>query len=134
MPQPVTPQPTTAPTGSPTTPQPTMAPTAGPTAQPTGLPGMGAVLRVPGIAANAQVSITAGPNGPVLAVSTGITGEQVRFGATSVTIPFGGQIRVTPAVQNPPVLTIGGTTFNPSNDVFAGTTAYFNFGPLVVLN
>lgn len=136
IPSPVTstPQPTMAPTLSPTvapTPQPTMAPV--PTAQPTGIPGTGAVLRVPGIAPNGVVTITAGGGEPVLAVSTAVSGSDVSFGVASVSIPFGGQIRVTPAVANPQPLAIGGTTFNPSNDVFPDTTAYFNFGPLVVI-
>ncbi|NJL99591.1 MAG: hypothetical protein HC924_12695 [Synechococcaceae cyanobacterium SM2_3_2] len=97
------------------------------------IPGTGSNLTVPGIAADATVTITGGGGQPVLATSTVIDGDEVGFDG-SVQIPFGGQIRITPAIANPPVISVGGVTLNPSNDVVPGSTAYFNFGPLINLN
>jgi len=51
------------------------------------------------------------------------------------TIPFGGQIRVTPAIASPSAITVGTTTLSTfDNTTNPGSTTYFNFGPGISVN
>ncbi|MFS8886358.1 hypothetical protein [Synechococcus sp. H70.2] len=51
------------------------------------------------------------------------------------TIPFGGQIRVTPAIASPQPITVGGRTLDAfDNTTNPGSTTYFNFGPSISVN
>ncbi|PIK93264.1 hypothetical protein SYN65AY6LI_11565 [Synechococcus sp. 65AY6Li] len=73
-------------------------------------------------------------DGTVIATSTSVSGDVVIF-PTSFTIPFGGQIRVTPAIPSPGPITVGGTTLSTfDNTTNPGSTTYFNFGPGISVN
>jgi hypothetical protein len=91
-------------------------------------------IAIPGLPANAVVTVT-GPGGdPVIARSTSVSGEEAIFQEQSITIPFGGQIRVTPAIPSPRPITVGGTAINTfDNETNPGSTTYFNFGPAITV-
>jgi hypothetical protein len=105
------------------------APAPPPPPQPAGVR-----IRIPGLPANAVVTVT-GPGGnPVIARSTSVSGEEAIFQEPSITIPFGGQIRVTPAIPAPRPITVGGTAINTfDNETNPGSTTYFNFGPAITV-
>jgi hypothetical protein len=107
-------------------------PGGGPPAPPP--PAGGVTITIPGLPANARVEVT-GPGGdPVIARSTSVSGEDAIFQEQSITIPFGGQIRVTPAIPSPRPITVGGTAINTfDNETNPGSTTYFNFGPAITV-
>jgi hypothetical protein len=107
----------------------TPTPTPTPTPQPAGVR-----ISIPGLPANAVVTVT-GPGGnPLIARSTSVDGEVAIFQEQSITIPFGGQIRVTPAIPAPRPITVGGTAINTfDNETNPGSTTYFNFGPAITV-
>jgi hypothetical protein len=94
-------------------------------------PPAGVRITIPGLPANARVEVT-GPGGdPVIARSTSVSGDEAIF-PEPFTIPFGGQIRVTPAIPSPRPITVGGTTISTfDNETNPGSTTYFNFGPAI---
>jgi hypothetical protein len=94
----------------------------------------GVRITIPGLPANARVAVT-GPGGaPVITTSTSVSGEEATF-PEPFTIPFGGQIRVTPAISSPSAITLGGATINTfDNTTNPGSTTYFNFGPAIPVN
>jgi hypothetical protein len=94
----------------------------------------GVRITIPGLPANAVVTVT-GPGGaPVIATSTSVAGEEAIFREQSITIPFGGQIRITPAIRPPRPITVGGTPINTfDNETNPGSTTYFNFGPAITV-
>jgi hypothetical protein len=91
-------------------------------------------ITIPGLPANPVVTVT-GPGGdPVIARSTTVSGDEAIFQEPSITIPFGGQIRVTPAIPAPRPITVGGTAINTfDNETNPGSTTYFNFGPAITV-
>ncbi|PIK93266.1 hypothetical protein SYN65AY6LI_11585 [Synechococcus sp. 65AY6Li] len=113
--------------------QPGGAPPATPTPTPTPTPA-GVTVTIPGLPAGATVAVT-GPGGaPVITTSTSVSGNVATFPGP-FTIPFGGQIRVTPAISSPSAITVGGTTINTfDNTTNPGSTTYFNFGPAISVN
>ena len=106
---------------------------APPTPTPTPTPA-GVTVTIPGLPAGATVTVT-GPGGaPVITSSTSVSGNEATFPGP-FTIPFGGQIRVTPAIPSPSAITLGGTTINTfDNTTNPGSTTYFNFGPAIPVN
>jgi hypothetical protein len=76
-----------------------------------------------------------GPGGaPVIATSISVAEDAAIFREQSITIPFGGQIRVTPAIPSPRPIMLGGTAINTfDNDTNPGSTTYFNFGPAITV-
>jgi hypothetical protein len=106
-------------------------PGGGPPAPPP--PAGGVTITIPGLPANARVEVT-GPGGdPVIARSTSVSGDEATF-PEPFTIPFGGQIRVTPAIPSPSAITVRGTTINTfDNETNPGSTTYFNFGPAITV-
>jgi hypothetical protein len=119
----LTPTPIPAPTPRPTpTPTPTLTPTpAGPR------------ITIPGLPAGATVTIRQA-DGTVIATSTSVSGDVAIF-PTSFTIPFGGQVRVTPAIPLPGPIRVGGTTLTIfDNTTNPGSTTYFNLGPAISVN
>jgi len=113
--------------------QPGGAPPATPTPTPTPTPA-GVTVTIPGLPSGATVTVT-GPGGaPVITTSTSVSGNVATFPGP-FTIPFGGQIRVTPAIPSPSAITVGGTTINTfDNTTNPGSTTYFNFGPAISVN
>jgi hypothetical protein len=113
--------------------QPGGAPPATPTPTPTPTPA-GVTINIPGLPAGATVTVT-GPGGaPVITTSTSVSGNVATFPGP-FTIPFGGQIRVTPAISSPSAITVVGTTINTfDNTTNPGSTTYFNFGPAIPVN
>ncbi|MFS8801937.1 hypothetical protein NW868_06780 [Synechococcus sp. R60.2] len=113
--------------------QPGGAPPATPTPTPTPTPA-GVTITIPGLPAGAMVTVT-GPGGaPVITTSTSVSGNVATFPGP-FTIPFGGQIRVTPAIPSPSAITVGGTTINIfDNTTNPGSTTYFIFGPAISVN
>jgi hypothetical protein len=111
--------------------QPGGAPPATPTPTPTPA---GVTITIPGLPANATVTVT-GPGGaPVITTSTSVSGNVATFPGP-FTIPFGGQIRVTPAISSPSAITVGGNTISTfDNNTNPGSTTYFNFGPAISVN
>ena len=66
--------------------------------------------------------------------STSVAEDLAIFQEQSITIPFGGQIRVTPAIPSPRPITLGGTAINTfDNETNPGSTTYFNFGPAITV-
>ncbi|MGY4590035.1 hypothetical protein ACVWXF_000676 [Thermostichus sp. MS-CIW-40] len=115
--------------------QPGGAPPATPTPTPTPTPQPAGVrIRIPGLPANAVVTVT-GPGGdPVITTSTSVSEDEAIFPGP-FTIPFGGQIQVTPAIPSPSAIMVGGTTINTfDNTTNPGSTTYFNFGPAIPVN
>jgi hypothetical protein len=94
----------------------------------------GVRITIPGLPANAVVTVT-GPGGdPVIATSTSVAGEEAIFREQSITIPFGGQIRITPAIPSPRPITFDGNAINTfNNETNPGSTTYFNFGPAITV-
>jgi hypothetical protein len=94
----------------------------------------GVRIAIPGLPANAVVTVT-GPGGaPVIATSISVAEDAAIFREQSITIPFGGQIRVTPAIPSPRPIMLGGTAINTfDNDTNPGSTTYFNFGPAITV-
>jgi hypothetical protein len=94
----------------------------------------GVRITIPGLPANAVVTVT-GPGGaPVIATSTSVAGEEAIFREQSITIPFGGQIRITPAIRPPRPIRVGDTPINTfDNETNPGSTTYFNFGPAITV-
>jgi hypothetical protein len=73
-------------------------------------------------------------DGTVIATSTSVSGDVAIF-PTSFTIPFGGQVRVTPAIPLPGPIRVGGTTLTIfDNTTNPGSTTYFNLGPAISVN
>jgi hypothetical protein len=109
------------------------APPATPTPTPTPTPA-GVRITIPGLPANATVTVT-GPGGaPVITTSTSVSENEATFPGP-FTIPFGGQIRVTPAIPSPSAITVGGTPINIfDNTTNPGSTTYFIFGPAISVN
>jgi len=105
--------------------QPGGAPPATPTPTPTPA---GVTVTIPGLPSGATVTVT-GPGGaPVITTSTSVSGNVATFPGP-FTIPFGGQIRVTPAISSPSAITVGSTTINTfDNTTNPGSTTYFTFG------
>jgi hypothetical protein len=97
-------------------------------------PPAGVAIDIPGLPANAMVMVT-GPGGaPVITTSTSVSGDKATFPGP-FTIPFGGQIRVTPAIPSPSAITLGSNTINTfDNTTNPGSTTYFNFGPAIPVN
>jgi hypothetical protein len=97
-------------------------------------PPAGVTIDIPGLPANAMVMVT-GPGGaPVITTSTSVS-ENVATFPGPFTIPFGGQIRVTPAISSPSAITVRGNTINTfDNTTNPGSTTYFNFGPAISVN
>jgi hypothetical protein len=93
----------------------------------------GVRIAIPGLPANAVVTVT-GPGGdPVITRSTSVSRDEATF-PEPFTIPFGGQIRVTPAIPSPRPIMVGGTTINTfDNETNPGSTTYFNFGPAITV-
>lgn len=106
---------------------------APPTPTPTPTPA-GVTVTIPGLPSGATVTVT-GPGGaPVITTSTSVSGNVATFPGP-FTIPFGGQIRVTPAISSPSAITVGSTTINTfDNTTNPGSTTYFNFGPAISVN
>jgi len=113
--------------------QPGGAPPATPTPTPPPPPA-GVTIDIPGLPAGATVEVT-GPGGaPVITTSTSVSENKATFPGP-FTIPFGGQIRVTPAIPSPSAITLGSTTINTfDNTTNPGSTTYFNFGPAIPVN
>ncbi|WP_457509610.1 hypothetical protein [Thermostichus sp. MS-CIW-19] len=115
--------------------QPGGAPPATPTPTPTPTPPppAGVTIDIPGLPAGATVEVT-GPGGaPVITTSTSVSENKATFPGP-FTIPFGGQIRVTPAIPSPSAITVGGTPINTfDNTTNPGSTTYFNFGPAITV-
>jgi hypothetical protein len=113
--------------------QPGGAPPATPTPTPTPTPA-GVTVTIPGLPSGATVTVT-GPGGaPVITTSTSVSGNAATFPGP-FTIPFGGQIRVTPAIPSPGPITVVGTTISTfDNTTNPGSTTYFNFGPAIPVN
>jgi hypothetical protein len=132
-----TPVPTLRPTPSPTptpTPVPTLRPTppSTPTPTPTPIPS-GPRITIPGLPAAATVTITQA-DGTVIATSTSVSGDVVTFPAPFI-LPFGGQVRITPAVPSPAPITVGTITLSTfDNTTNPGSTTYFNLGPSIPVN
>jgi hypothetical protein len=113
--------------------QPGGAPPATPTPTPTPTPA-GVTINIPGLPAGATVTVTGAGGSPVIATSTSVSRNEATFPGP-FTIPFGGQIRVTPAIPSPSSITVGGTTLNTfDNTTNPGSTTYFNFGPAITVN
>ncbi|WP_457413138.1 hypothetical protein [Thermostichus sp. OS-CIW-39] len=113
--------------------QPGGAPPATPTPTPTPTPA-GVTITIPGLPAGATVTVT-GPGGaPVITTSTSVSGNVATFPGP-FTIPFAGQIRVTPAISSPGPITVVGTTISAfDNSTNPGSTTYFNFGLAIPVN
>ena len=132
-----TPVPTPEPTPSPTltpTPVPTLRPTppSTPTPTPTPIPS-GPRITIPSLPAAATVTITQA-DGTVIATSTSVSGDVVTFPAPFI-LPFGGQVRITPAVPSPAPITVGTITLSTfDNTTNPGSTTYFNLGPSIPVN
>jgi hypothetical protein len=93
----------------------------------------GVTITIPGLPAGATVTVTGAGGSPVIATSTSVSGEVATF-REPFTIPFGGQIRVTPAIPSPRPITVGGTTISTfDNTTNPGSTTYFNFGPAITV-
>ncbi|WP_457501587.1 right-handed parallel beta-helix repeat-containing protein [Thermostichus sp. MS-CIW-15] len=120
----LTPTPIPAPIPRPTpTPTPTLTPTPA-----------GVTITIPGLPAGATVTVTGAGGSPAIATSTSVSGDVAIF-PTSFTIPFGGQIRVTPAIPSPGPIRVGGTTLTIfDNTTNPGSTTYFNLGPAISVN
>jgi hypothetical protein len=120
----LTPTPIPAPIPRPTpTPTPTLTPTPA-----------GVTITIPGLPAGATVTVTGAGGSPVIATSTSVSGNVVTF-LGPFTIPFGGQVRVTPAIPLPGPIRVGGTTLTIfDNTTNPGSTTYFNFGPAISVN
>jgi len=128
-----TPEPTPSPTPTPT-PVPTLRPTppSTPTPTPTPIPS-GPRITIPGLPAAATVTITQA-DGTVIATSTSVSGDVVTFPAPFI-LPFGGQVRITPAVPSPAPITVGTITLSTfDNTTNPGSTTYFNLGPSIPVN
>jgi hypothetical protein len=93
----------------------------------------GVRITIPDLPANAVVTVT-GPGGdPVIARSTSVSRDEATF-PEPFTIPFGGQIRVTPAIRSPRPIMVDGATINTfDNETNPGSTTYFNFGPAITV-
>ncbi|WP_457392650.1 right-handed parallel beta-helix repeat-containing protein [Thermostichus sp. MS-CIW-28] len=128
-----TPEPTPSPTPTPT-PVPTLRPTppSTPTPTPTPIPS-GPRITIPSLPAAATVTITQA-DGTVIATSTSVSGDVVTFPAPFI-LPFGGQVRITPAVPSPAPITVGTITLSTfDNTTNPGSTTYFNLGPSIPVN
>ena len=80
------------------------------------------------------MTVTGAGGSPVITTSTSVSGNVATFPGP-FTIPFGGQIRVTPAIASPSAITVGGTTLNAfDNTTNPGSTTYFNFGSAISVN
>jgi hypothetical protein len=113
--------------------QPGGAPPATPTPTPTPTPA-GVTINIPGLPAGATVTVTGAGGSPVIATSTSVSGNVATFPGP-FTIPFGGQVRVTPAIPSPGPITVGGTTLSTfDNTTNPGSTTYYNFGPAISVN
>jgi len=113
--------------------QPGGAPPATPTPTPTPTPA-GVTITIPGLPAGATVTVTGAGGSPVIATSTSVSGNDATFPGP-FTIPFAGQIRVTPAISSPGPITVGGTTISAfDNSTNPGSTTYFNFGLAIPVN
>ena len=113
--------------------QPGGAPPATPTPTPTPTPA-GVTVTIPGLPSGATVTVTGAGGSPVIATSTSVSENEATFPGP-FTIPFGGQIRVTPAIPSPSAITLGSTTINTfDNTTNPGSTTYFNFGPAIPVN
>ncbi|MFS8902188.1 hypothetical protein NW845_12595 [Synechococcus sp. H60.2] len=111
---------------------PPAAPTPTPTSTPTPAPAV--TITIPGLPAGATVTVTGAGGSPVITTSTSVSGNVATFSGP-FTIPFGGQIRITPAIASPSAITVGGTTLNTfDNTTNPGSTTYFNFGPGISVN
>jgi hypothetical protein len=90
-------------------------------------------ITIPGLPAGATVTIRQA-DGTVIATSISVSGDVAIF-PTSFTIPFGGQVRVTPAIPLPGPIRVGGTTLTIfDNTINPGSTTYFNLGPAISVN
>ncbi|MFS8894209.1 hypothetical protein NW833_08310 [Synechococcus sp. O70.1] len=97
-------------------------------------PPAGVTITIPGLPAGATVTVTGAGGSPVIATSTSVSRDVATF-PEPFTIPFGGQIRVTPAIPSPGPITVGGTTISTfDNTTNPGSTTYFNFGPAISVN
>jgi hypothetical protein len=113
-------------------PRPTPTPTPAPT--PTPPPPAGVTITIPGLPAGATVTVTGAGGSPVIATSTSVSGNVATFPGP-FTIPFGGQVRVTPAIPSPGPIRVGGTTLTIfDNSTNPGSTTYFNLGPAISVN
>jgi hypothetical protein len=113
--------------------QPGGAPPATPTPTPPPPPA-GVAITIPGLPAGAIVTVTGAGGSPVIATSTSVSENEATFPGP-FTIPFGGQIRVTPAISSPSAITVRGTPINTfDNTTNPGSTTYFNFGPAISVN
>ncbi|MFS8810149.1 hypothetical protein NW814_06410 [Synechococcus sp. R65.1] len=96
-------------------------------------PPAGVTITIPGLPAGAIVTVTGAGGSPVIATSTSVSRDVATF-PEPFTIPFGGQIRVTPAIPSPGPITVGGTTISTfDNTTNPGSTTYFNFGPAITV-
>jgi hypothetical protein len=113
-------------------PRPTPTPTPAPTPSPP--PPAGVTITIPGLPAGATVTVTGAGGSPVIVTSTSVSGDVVIFPGP-FTIPFGGQVRVTPAIPSPGPIRVGGTTLTIfDNSTNPGSTTYFNLGPAISVN
>jgi len=93
----------------------------------------GVRITIPGLSAGATVTVTRS-DGTVIATSTSVSGNEAIF-AAPFTIPFGGQVRVTPAIASPQPISVSGFTLSVfDNTTNPGSTTYFNFGPPINVN
>jgi len=101
---------------------------------PISVPAPGIVrITIPGLSADTKVTVTC-PDGALITSTTSVVGNEAIF-AAPFTIPFGGQIRVTPPIASPQPISVGGfplTVFD--NTTNPGSTTYFNSGPLINVN
>jgi hypothetical protein len=127
-----TPEPTPRLTPTPI-PEPIPRPTPTPTPTLTPTPA-GVTITIPGLPAGATVTVTGAGGSPVIVTSTSVSGDVVIFPGP-FTIPFGGQVRVTPAIPSPGPIRVGGTTLTIfDNSTNPGSTTYFNLGPAISVN
>jgi hypothetical protein len=128
-----TPEPTPRLTPTPI-PEPIPRPTPTPAPTPTPPPSAGVTINIPGLPAGATVTVTGAGGSPVIATSTSVSGNVATFPGP-FTIPFGGQVRVTPAIPSPGPIRVGGTTLTIfDNTTNPGSTTYFNLGPAISVN
>ncbi|MFS8925141.1 hypothetical protein NW863_11795 [Synechococcus sp. B60.1] len=90
-------------------------------------------ITIPGLSDRATVTVTRS-DGTEIASATWVWGNEAIF-AAPFTIPFGGQIRVTPAIASPQPISVSGFTLSVfDNTTNPGSTTYFNHGPAINVN
>ena len=94
----------------------------GPTG-PTGPIGLNNLVVIPGV--NSQSTVVALDNqGEPIPGASAVQGGAIL--SESFALPPGGYILITPQIQDPSNITVGGVVLEPDNSTFSGSTAYFN--------